>query len=71
MEYPEYIKLVISTEKQISAVDSALTKKRDQLLAIEKESLLTVASALRSIQKKPKEREGDDPMATLLNMHRA
>ena len=70
-EYPEYIKLVISTEKQISAVDSALTKKRDQLLAIEKESLLTVASALRSIQKKPKQREGDDPMATLLNMHRA
>lgn len=69
--YPEYIKLVISTEKQITAVDSALTKKRDQLLAIEKESLLTVASALRNIQKRPKEEEADDPMATLLNMHRA
>lgn len=70
-EYSEYIKMVISAEKQISEVDRALTKKRDQLLAIEKESLLTVASALRNIQKKPKEQEDDDPMSALLNMHRA
>lgn len=70
-KYSDYIKDVLAAEKQISAVDQALTKKRDQLLAIEKESLLTVASALRNIQKKPKEQDSDDPMATLLNMARA
>lgn len=50
---------MINCDKQIQA-------KRKMLLDIEKENIMTIASALRSIPKKPKEEEEDDPMMALL-----
>ena len=46
-------------------LEQTLDKKRDMLLKIEKENLLTVASGLRAIPKTPQKDE-DDPMAALL-----
>lgn len=51
---------VINCDKQIQA-------KRKMMLDIEKENIMTIASALRSIPKKQKDEEEDDPMAALLN----
>ncbi len=46
--------------------DKQLATKRKMLLDIEKENIMTIASALRSIPKKQKEEEEDDPMMALL-----
>ena len=51
MEYEEYIKLVVEIEKQISANDSRLMRKRKMLFDIERESLMTLAAQMRSIPK--------------------
>lgn len=50
---------IINYDKQIQA-------KRKMMLDIEKENIMTIASALRSIPKKEKEDEEDDPMTKLL-----
>lgn len=50
---------MLNCDKQIQA-------KRKMLLDIEKENVMTIAAALRSIPKKEKEDEEDDPMTALL-----
>ncbi|SHI87199.1 hypothetical protein SAMN02745751_01267 [Dethiosulfatibacter aminovorans DSM 17477] len=67
MEYAEYIKMVINLNKQIQTNDRLLMSKRRLLLSIEKESLMTLASQLRSIPKKEDEDYKLDPMYQLLN----
>lgn len=47
-------------------LDKKIMEKRKMMLDIEKENIMTIQSALRSIQKKPKEEEDADPMARLL-----
>lgn len=47
-EFIEMMKLLVS-------IDRELKNKRQQLFAIEKESCMTIASALRSIPKKPEQ----------------
>jgi hypothetical protein len=51
----------------IFACDKKIMDKRKILLDIEKENIMTIASALRSIPKKPEEKEAEDPMESLLN----
>ncbi len=46
--------------------DKQIQAKRKMLLDIEKENIMTIASALRSIPKKNKEEEEEDPMTVLL-----
>ena len=50
---------MLNCDKQIQA-------KRKMLLDIEKENVMTIAAALRSIPKKEKDEEEDDPMTALL-----
>lgn len=50
--------------------DKQLQTKRRMLLDIEKENIMTIAAALRSIPKKAEEEEDDDPMMALLNKRR-
>lgn len=46
--------------------DKQIQTKRKMLLDIEKENIMTIASALRSVPKKVKDEEEDDPMTALL-----
>jgi hypothetical protein len=64
----DYIKARTTLQGHILACDKAIMTKRKMLLDIEKESIMTIQSALRSIPKKPKEEANDDPMAKLLGM---
>lgn len=52
-----YYKLKGDFSKTIISLDSALMSKRKMMLDIEKENLMTVASGLRSIPKKPEEKK--------------
>lgn len=65
MDILEYFTLLINLQKQIVALDKQLQSKRKMLLDIEKENIMTIASALRSIPKKPKN-EDESPMAKFL-----
>ena len=49
----EYFKTLTSLESSLIALDKQIMNKRKMLLDIEKENLMTVASALRSIPKTP------------------
>lgn len=61
-----YYKMKHNMQKIIIDLDKQVQAKRKMLLDIEKENIMTVASALRSIPKKPKDEADDDPMAGLL-----
>jgi len=52
----DYMKLRSSYQSQIIGLDKQVQSKREMLLKIEKENLMTIASALRSIPKKPEEK---------------
>lgn len=52
------------------ALDKQVDIKRKMLLDIEKENIMTIASALRSIPKKPEEDKDKDPMSKLLDRKR-
>lgn len=52
MEFAEYIKTILEINKQIQANDKLLQLKRKMLLDIEKENVMTLVSAMRSIPKK-------------------
>lgn len=66
MEFVDYVKALMELNKQIQKNASLLQTKRKMLLDIEKENIMTIASQLRSIPKKPTEEGTDDPMARLL-----
>ncbi len=56
MEFAEWISRVTELGKQILETDRAIQTKRKMLLDIEKENVMTIASALRSIPKKAEEK---------------
>lgn len=62
----EYFTLLAKMEQSVISIDKQIMTKRKMLLDIEKESILTIASQLRSIPKKVEEDDGDDEMAALL-----
>lgn len=65
-KYFEKIEAQKNLQNAINQCESAIMKKRKMLFDIEKENLLTLQSALRSIPKKVEEPEEESPMAKLL-----
>ena len=57
MEIDEYIKLQNETSKMLLSFDRQIQAKRKMLLDIEKENVMTIASALRSVPKKPEKKK--------------
>lgn len=70
IEASEYFRLLERMQKNINTLDSICTTKRRMMLDIEKECIMTIAAALRSIPKKPEQQE-EDPMEALLARRRA
>lgn len=64
MTQGDYFKLLSQMEKTLIDCDKQVQAKRKMLLDLEKEMCMTVASALRSIPKKPKEKK--DPLGAIL-----
>lgn len=60
----EYFKLQNSMQSQIIALDKQVQSKRKMLLDIEKENIMTIAAALRTIPKKVD--EGENPLLKAL-----
>jgi soluble cytochrome b562 len=65
--FSEEMKIRMGMQKQILDIDKALMAKRKMLLDIAKENIMTIASQLRSIPKKPNDEEKEDPMAKFLS----
>jgi len=61
--FTEEMQILAKLEKSILDVDKALMAKRKMLLDIAKENLLTIQSALRSVQKKLTDEESNNPFA--------
>jgi len=57
MEARQYYKALEALGKALDATERKAAKKRDQLLAIEKENLMTVQGKLRAIPKRPEEKK--------------
>ena len=53
IEFAEYLAMCGSLREQLFKADKVLTKRREMLLAIEKENLMTVQAAIRGVPKKP------------------
>lgn len=63
-ELKTYYKLIVDMQKNMLNIDKQVQSKRIMLLNIEKENIMTIASALRSIPKKVDE-ENSDPLKGL------
>ena len=63
--FTEEMQLLTKIQKAILDIDKALMGKRKMLLDIAKENLLTIQSALRSVQKQP-DKPKENPMANFL-----
>lgn len=57
MSMSEYYSLINDMQKNIVNLDKQIQSKRKMLLDIEKENIMTIASQLRNIPKKPEENE--------------
>lgn len=66
IEFESYLELDSAITNSILAINRDLMSKRKMLLDIEKENIMTIQSALRSIPKKPEKEKEDDPMEALL-----
>lgn len=56
MEFKEFLKLQDGLAKQLISYDKQIQAKRKMLFDIEKENVMTIASALRSIPKTPEKK---------------
>lgn len=65
MEFLDFICNLKDLNNILIAQDKLLAKKRDQLLLIEKENVMTVQGKLRAVPKKPLDETEDDPLARL------
>lgn len=57
MEFVQYIKLQNELSKSLISYDKQIQTKRKMLMDIEKENVMTIASAIRSIPKKPEKKK--------------
>ena len=69
IEYMQYLQAKGALQDRLIAWDKKLMDKRKMLLQIEKENIMTILAALRSIPKKPTENKGS-PMAEYLRKKR-
>lgn len=65
MEFKDYFKLQSEMQKNIINLDKQIQSKRKMLFDLEKENIMTIASALRSIPKKVDKEE--NPLLKALN----
>lgn len=65
MSLSEYYSLINDMQKNIVNIDKQIQSKRKMLLDIEKENVMTIASALRTIPKK-EEKEVNNPLLKVL-----
>jgi hypothetical protein len=70
MEYVDRIQIKGNIQDRIMACDKKIMDKRKMMLDIEKENIMTIASALRSIPKKPQEEEEKNPFDNILKISR-
>lgn len=70
VDWLDYLKLKASYQGQIISCDKQIMAKRKMMLDIEKENLMTIAAALRSIPKKP-DKADKSPMAAFLERRQA
>ena len=61
----EYAKEIAKMMNSMLSVDREISNKRKMLLDIEKENVMTIASALRSIPKKS-DKDTEDPLLKVL-----
>ena len=66
MEIVDYFKLQTQMQKNIIDLDKQVQAKRKMLLDIEKENIMTIASALRSIPKKPEKEDKPSGVAAFM-----
>lgn len=59
----EYFKLTMQMQGNIIALDKQIQSKRQMMLAIERENIMTIASVLRSIPKTPEKPSSQGGMA--------
>ena len=69
IEYMDYLQEKGNIHDHILAWDKKLMDKRKMLLQIERENIMTIMAALRSIPKKPEEKK-ESPMAEYLRRKR-
>lgn len=63
----DYFRLSAQLQGQVVALDKQVQAKRRMMLDIEKESVMTISSALRAIPKAPPDEDSaDDPMTQML-----
>lgn len=65
MTIKEYYNLELGMQKNLISLDKQVQAKRKMLLDIEKENIMTIASALRSVPKKTEKK--DNPLLAALN----
>ena len=65
MTVKEYYNLELGMQKNLVSLDKQVQTKRKMLLDIEKENIMTIASALRSVPKKTEKK--DNPLLAALN----
>lgn len=65
MSLSEYYSLINDMKKNIINIDKQIQAKRKMLLDIEKENVMTIASALRTIPKK-EDKEANNPLLKVL-----
>ena len=65
MTIKEYYNLELGMQKNLISLDKQVQTKRKMLLDIEKENIMTIASALRSVPKKTEKKE--NPLLAALN----
>lgn len=66
IDYLSYISMTEKTTSNILSFDRQIQNKRKMMLDIEKESIMTIASALRSIPKKVEKEKSSSGMAEFL-----
>ena len=57
LEFKDYIQEARFLESALLSADKILAKRRDQLLSIEKENLMTIQGKMRAVPKKPPKEE--------------
>lgn len=70
IEAKEYFRLLAQMQKSCLDCDKQVDSKRRMLINIEKENLMTVAAALRSVPKQVNDSEEQDEMSQLLSRGR-
>ena len=68
IDFVTKLTLEMKIQEKIMKCDTKIMQKRNMMLAIEKENIMTIASQLRSIPKKEVEEEESDPMAGFLKI---